>query len=204
MEDTVPHPPAMTPKFRLAATFLAACLWLATAPAEARQRPIDSVARATRSRIHWHAVSRAAGPWRPRWWPRELAPGRAGIVIKLKGQRLFVQDAHGIADAFRVSTGARHPTPCGVFRVVEKIRKPSWTYKGQHVEGGIPGNPLGVCWLGLGMPRWWKGAPIGMHGTNAPWVIGHPASHGCIRLRNRDALALYRKVKVGCPVYIVP
>ena len=84
------------------------------------------------------------------------------------------------------------------------MRYPAWNYKDQHVPGGVPGNPLGVCWLGLGMPRWWHGAPVGMHGTNAPWAIGRPVSKGCIRLHNLNALRLYRMVPVGTPVYIVP
>ena len=54
------------------------------------------------------------------------------------------------------------------------------------------------------MPRWWTGAPVGIHGTNTPWVIGRPVTHGCIRLNNRDALRLYRMVPVGTPVWILP
>ena len=68
----------------------------------------------------------------------------------------------------------------------------------------MPGNPLGVVWMGLGMPRSWRGAPVGMHGTNAPWIIGTPASHGCIRMHNLDAKEIFQQVKVGCPVVILP
>ena len=34
----------------------------------------------------------------------------------------------------------------------------------------------------------------GTHGTNQPWVIGTKASHGCIRMYNRDVLELYPQV----------
>lgn len=200
--------PVLLPRLFLATLLVSG---FACAPAVARVRAIDSIAQTTRGRwIKLHASPKPAAPpakkasWRPKWWPKTLPEGRTGVVIKLKQQRVYVQAPKVDWTAFSCSTGAKHPTPCGVFKVTEKIRKPSWTYKGQHVVGGIPGNPLGVCWLGLGMPRTWTGAPIGMHGTNAPWFIGHPASHGCIRLRNQDALKLFRMVPVGTPVYIMP
>lgn len=34
----------------------------------------------------------------------------------------------------------------------------------------------------------------GIHGTNQEWVIGTKASHGCIRMYNRDVLELYPQV----------
>jgi hypothetical protein len=34
----------------------------------------------------------------------------------------------------------------------------------------------------------------GIHGTNQPWVIGTMASHGCIRMYNRDVKDLYPRV----------
>ena len=33
---------------------------------------------------------------------------------------------------------------------------------------------------------------VGLHGTNEPGLIPGRPSHGCIRLRNRDILTLYR------------
>jgi lipoprotein-anchoring transpeptidase ErfK/SrfK len=40
----------------------------------------------------------------------------------------------------------------------------------------------------------------GIHGTNQPWVIGTKASHGCIRLYNRDILELWPQVPIGTTV----
>jgi lipoprotein-anchoring transpeptidase ErfK/SrfK len=37
----------------------------------------------------------------------------------------------------------------------------------------------------------------GIHGTNQPWVIGTQASHGCIRMYNRDVLQLWPQVRIG-------
>ncbi|MDB5095963.1 MAG: hypothetical protein JWM80_384 [Cyanobacteria bacterium RYN_339] len=189
----------------LAAILVATTL---AAPAAGRTRSIDSIAREAGGtpRVARPKPPKPPKAWRPKWWPAaiEAGTGRAGIVIRLRDQRVYMHDGRRRWETFSCSTGLRKGTPRGTFRVVSKIRKPDWTYKGQHVEGGVPGNPLGVCWLGLGMPRSWRGAPIGMHGTNAPWFIGRPASHGCIRLRNQDALRLYKLVPIGTPVYIIP
>ena len=51
---------------------------------------------------------------------------------------------------------------------------------------------------------WPGGGVVGVHGTNTPWLIGQAVSHGCVgALRNRDALALRKLVRVGTPVKIV-
>ena len=45
----------------------------------------------------------------------------------------------------------------------------------------------------------------GIHGIDPSEYssIGHDASHGCIRMRIPDVIALYSKSPVGTPVYIV-
>ncbi|TLM78518.1 MAG: L,D-transpeptidase [Actinobacteria bacterium] len=40
----------------------------------------------------------------------------------------------------------------------------------------------------------------GIHGTNQPWVIGTMASHGCIRMYNKDVLELWPQVPLGTMV----
>lgn len=44
---------------------------------------------------------------------------------------------------------------------------------------------------------------IYIHGTPEEGRIGRPFSHGCIRMRNRDVVELFRRVKVGTLVDIV-
>lgn len=44
---------------------------------------------------------------------------------------------------------------------------------------------------------------IYIHGTNDEAHIGIPNSHGCIRMRNSDVIALFDQVSVGQSVYIV-
>ena len=44
---------------------------------------------------------------------------------------------------------------------------------------------------------------IYIHGTNREDLIGTPASHGCVRMRNADVADLFEKIPEGTPVEIV-
>jgi len=43
---------------------------------------------------------------------------------------------------------------------------------------------------------------IYIHGTNAPEMLGRPASHGCVRLSSEDVIDLFERVETGCRVLI--
>ena len=53
-------------------------------------------------------------------------------------------------------------------------------------------------WLGLNV-RW---GSYGIHGTTNQNSIGRAASHGCIRMYNKDIRELYDIVSLGTPVII--
>lgn len=44
---------------------------------------------------------------------------------------------------------------------------------------------------------------IYIHGTPDEGLIGSPASHGCIRLKNADVIELYEQVPIGTEVEII-
>jgi lipoprotein-anchoring transpeptidase ErfK/SrfK len=44
---------------------------------------------------------------------------------------------------------------------------------------------------------------IYIHGTNQESLIGTPASHGCVRMRNADVIDLFDRVGPGTPVEII-
>ena len=44
---------------------------------------------------------------------------------------------------------------------------------------------------------------IYIHGTSEEGRLGTPASHGCIRMKNKDVIDLYRRVEVGTLVLIL-
>ena len=43
---------------------------------------------------------------------------------------------------------------------------------------------------------------IYIHGTHEEGLIGQPASHGCVRMRNRDVIELFDQLPVNTPVVI--
>ena len=67
-----------------------------------------------------------------------------------------------------------------------------------------------IMWLDGQEPGVNKGAGIDshsryiyIHGTQEEGLIGRPASHGCIRMKNQDVIHLFDQVKVGTLVEIV-
>jgi L,D-transpeptidase YbiS len=48
-----------------------------------------------------------------------------------------------------------------------------------------------------------KGRYIYIHGTNQEHLIGEPASHGCVRMRNSDVIELFDLVRTGTDVEII-
>jgi len=121
--------------------------------------------------------------------------GRVVLVSLVDRELAVIQDGEVIA-TFQVAVGADvTPSPSGEFRVVSRVENPTYYHPGIVVPAGKD-NPLGTRWLGLSQ----KG--YGIHGTNAPKSIGYAASHGCIRLRNRDIEKLFALVNVGDTVKI--
>lgn len=51
---------------------------------------------------------------------------------------------------------------------------------------------------------WPGGGVVGIHGTDAPQLIGGAVSHGCIRMLNRDVVKLRALAPLGTPIDIVP
>jgi len=87
-------------------------------------------------------------------------------------------------------------------RIAGTLRKPVWyptknicraTGACKPVKPG-PRNPLGVGFFVLRFDGPGDNL-IGIHGTNAPGLIGYRVSFGCIRMHNRDWLALERRVR---------
>ena len=45
---------------------------------------------------------------------------------------------------------------------------------------------------------------VGVHGTDAPGSIGHPVSHGCIRMSNGGITKLAGMLPLGTPLFVTP
>lgn len=124
------------------------------------------------------------------------------LIIKLKEKRVYVYQGDKLLKRYPVAIGKKGwETPTGEWQVMEKIRNPAWTsFKTGEVFPPGTENPLGARWIGF----WTDGQDvIGFHGTANIKSIGTAASHGCVRMRNRDVKALFRLVKVGTTVKVV-
>jgi lipoprotein-anchoring transpeptidase ErfK/SrfK len=124
------------------------------------------------------------------------------IVRVLDGQRRLVALFHcSIAKA-------KDKLPSGESKVVVVSQNPDYTFdpkmwpEVKNVDRKLtippgPRNPVGLCWIGLGVPG------VGIHGSPAPEMIGKTGSHGCFRLTNWDALRLSSMVRVGTRVRFI-
>ncbi|MCZ2148168.1 MAG: L,D-transpeptidase [Bryobacterales bacterium] len=118
-------------------------------------------------------------------------PADRRILISIAGRKiLLLEDGH-VLKVYDIAAGKPStPSPQGEFRIVNRIAKPAWYASGKVAPPG-PRNPLGTRWLGLSAPGY------GIHGTNSPGSIGKAASHGRVRMRNRDVEELFQLVEVG-------
>jgi len=117
--------------------------------------------------------------------PERMPDGPLQVIISIKQQRLTLY-ANGQPIAHSpVSTGVPgHPTPMGVFSVIQKE-----IYHESNIYSSAPMPYMQrITWSG-----------VAMHQGVVP---GHPASHGCIRLPREFAQRMWRLTKVGARVII--
>jgi L,D-transpeptidase catalytic domain len=117
--------------------------------------------------------------------PEDTAKGPLQIVISIADQRLSLFDNGTLIARSSVSTGKQgHPTPFGVFSVISKQR---WHRSNIYSDAPMPYMQR-ITWSGIAL--------------HAGVVPGHPASHGCIRLKNDFAIRLWHLTKRGTRVII--
>jgi hypothetical protein len=114
-----------------------------------------------------------------------IANGPLQIIISVADQRISVYENGGLTARSSVSTGvSTHPTPLGIFSVIGKQR---WHRSNIYSAAPMPYMQR-ITWSG-----------VALHAGELP---GHPASHGCIRLRHAFAVQLWRLTKRGTRVII--
>lgn len=154
------------------------------------------------------------------------------IHISIEQQRLTGFCAGRQACAFAVSTALNGPgevsgsgcTPRGRHRVRARIgegqplgavfiaRRPTGEVWTPELVAGNPQRDwilTRILWLCGEQPGFNRGGScdsqrryIYLHGTGDDQPMGLPLSHGCIRLRNADMLALFDMTPAGCAVHI--
>jgi hypothetical protein len=106
----------------------------------------------------------------------------------------LVYDGSPIFSA-RIGIGkSSSPTPTGEYYIRSKVWSLRSPFYGPLAFGTSARSAVLTDWPGGGF--------IGIHGTNEPELLPGRVSHGCIRMRNEDILALGRLMPVGTPVTI--
>jgi L,D-transpeptidase-like protein len=117
--------------------------------------------------------------------PEDAPKGPLQIIISIADQRVSLFDNGALIARSSVSTGTQgHPTPLGVFSVISKQR---WHRSNIYSAAPMPYMQR-ITWSGIAL--------------HAGVVPGHPASHGCIRLKNDFAIRLWHLTKRGTRVII--
>jgi hypothetical protein len=133
-------------------------------------------------------------------------PGVTAISLALNvpAFRLDVYADSALLTSFPVAVGLRrYATPLGQFRVTQITWNPwwfppesEWAREDTTLPPG-PANPMGKVKLQFG-------ERLFLHGTPLASTVGRAASHGCIRLHDRDAIELARLIQSYAAVPIGP
>lgn len=138
------------------------------------------------------ALAGAAAPARAQDAPPAAPSPPLRLEINIPENRLRVFEGDSLLETYRVSVGMPgHDTPDGEFAIGHAEWNPWWRppprewAKDDKVTPPGPNNPMGRVKLFF--------APLYyIHGTPDAENIGRPASHGCVRMLNRDVIALAR------------
>ena len=127
----------------------------------------------------------------------ELSAGNGfSIQVDLSDRQLSVMSNGEVTGTYDVAVGApSFPTPEGSFTVKRIIWNPRWVPPDSKWaknkiprEPGDPKNPMGKVKIFFREPDYY------IHGTREVDSLGQAESHGCIRMRNSEAVELARMV----------
>jgi lipoprotein-anchoring transpeptidase ErfK/SrfK len=131
----------------------------------------------------------------------------AYIVVNRAHFRLYFYDHLKLASTYEIAVGMQglETTP-GLYHIQWKQVDPPWYVPKSAWAGALAGktippgpeDPLKARFMSFN-------GGAGIHGI-APSEyssIGHDASHGCVRMRIPDVIALYGRTPVGTPVFII-
>jgi murein L,D-transpeptidase YcbB/YkuD len=122
------------------------------------------------------------------------------LVLNVAGNRLDVYENGERTHTYKVSVGMRgYETPSGEYRIRDITWNPWWHppnsswARGRKPEPPGAKNPMGRVKMNF--------APLlYIHGTPDYQSLGEPASRGCVRMRNSDAIELAQIVhRYGTP-----
>ena len=122
------------------------------------------------------------------------AGNEVSLAVSTKKNIMELRVGNRMIRRYDVSVGKKaHPTPHGTYSVNHIVWNPSWVPpKEKWAKGKKPAapgsdkNPMKVVKIFFREPDYY------IHGTGDEDALGGAASHGCIRMSQRDAFALGR------------
>jgi lipoprotein-anchoring transpeptidase ErfK/SrfK len=129
------------------------------------------------------------------------------IVVDRSEFKLRFYDHLRLARTYEIAVGMEGlETPGGLHKIEWEQVDPPWYVPKKAWAGALagtvvppgPADPLKARFMSFD-------GGAGIHGIDPSEYssIGHDASHGCIRMRIPDVIALYARSPVGTPVYII-
>ncbi|MFZ0042757.1 MAG: L,D-transpeptidase [Solirubrobacteraceae bacterium] len=119
------------------------------------------------------------------------------IKVSLAARQVTVLHFGKAVEHYTVAIGAPSaPTPTGRFAVTDRLTT------------GDPSGPYGCCILALSakaphaIQGWGGGNRIAIHSTPETSSIGHPVSHGCMRLTLAEGRWLLAHIPLGTPTIV--
>jgi hypothetical protein len=136
---------------------------------------------------------------------------QTSVQIDLEEQTAYLLENGRPVLASPISSGRYgHLTRTGSFKILEKERTHYSSMYGKIVDAR--GNTIVAdADADMPVPRGGKFIPAPMHyfmrftgadGMHAGYLPGYPASHGCVRMPQQNAIAFFNSVSVGTPVTV--
>ena len=140
-----------------------------------------------------------------------VAQSPYSIEIDLQEQTAYLIRGRRIVLASPISSGrSGHLTETGSFKIIEKERNHFSSLYGQIVDRNGR-TVVADADADMAVPRGGKflAAPMryfmrfhGATGMHAGYLPGYPASHGCVRLPEQNAIAFFSAGEIGTPVHV--
>ena len=154
-----------------------------------------------------HSIIAPMQTVRPHVTTSQLAAKYPAYIIVDRGafQLRFYQHLK-LVDTYPIAVGMQGlETPPGLYDVQWKQVNPPWYVPNSAWAGSLAGkvippgpqDPLKARFMAFN-------GGAGIHGIDPSEysTIGHNASHGCVRMRIPDVIALYSRTPVGTPVFV--
>ena len=133
------------------------------------------------------------------------------VEIDLEQQTAYLIRGRRIVLASEISTGrSGHLTETGAFKIIEKERNHSSSLYGKIVDASGR-TVVADADADMRVPRGGKFIPAPMRyfmrfheatGMHAGYLPGYPASHGCVRMPEQNAIVFFNAVEIGTPVHV--